>query len=151
MDDADRRILRLLQEDASRSVGEIAEAVGLSPSPCWRRIRRLKDLGAIRAQVALLDPEHLGLDVSAVARVRLSHHSAENVAAFERTVADAPEVLDCFALSGEQDYLLRIVVPDIARYQAFLERALLHLPFVAAVNSSFVLKAVKHTTRLPIA
>ena len=150
IDETDRRILRLLQADASLSVNELAKRVDLSPSPCWRRIKRLRDAGAIRAEVALLEPRALGLDVMAVARVRLTHHSQENVAAFETAVELAPEVLDCLALSGEQDYQLRIVVPDIDSYQEFLERTLLHLPFVAAVNSSFVLKQVKQTTALPV-
>jgi DNA-binding Lrp family transcriptional regulator len=151
LDSTDRRILRLLQTDASLPVNELAKRVDLSPSPCWRRVKRLKEAGAIRAEVALLDARVLGLDVMAVARVRLTHHSEANVAAFENAVELAPEVLDCLALSGEQDYQLRVIVPDIDSYQAFLARTLLHLPFVAAVNSSFVLKQVKQTTALPIA
>ena len=150
LDDTDRRILRVLQTDASLSVNELAKRVDLSPSPCWRRVKRLRESGAIRAEVALLEAAALGLDVMAVARVRLTHHSQENVAAFESAVALAPEVLDCLALSGEQDYLLRVIVPDIDSYQDFLARTLLHLPFVAAVNSSFVLKRVKQSTALPI-
>lgn len=150
LDDTDRRILQLLQADASLATAEIAERVGLSVSPCWRRIRRLREAGAIIGSVTLLDPKALGLAVSAFAAVRLTRHTEENVAAFERFVADAPEVLECHAMSGEQDYMLRIVVTDIDAYQAFLSGRLLHLPFIASVNSSFVLKEVKRTTALPL-
>lgn len=129
---------------------EVAARAGMSLSPCWRRIKRLREAGVIRAEIALLDAKSLGLAVHAIAAVRLSRHTEENVAAFERAVHDAPEVLECQAMSGEQDYMLRIVVPDIEAYQTFLMRTLLHLPFVGAVNSSFVLKEVKHTTALPI-
>ena len=139
-----------MQADSSLSTAEIAERVGLSLSPCWRRIKRLKEAGAILGEVALLDAHALGLSVMAIASVRLSGHSEANVAAFERAVARAPEVLECDAMSGEQDYMLRVIVPDIAAYQDFLMRTLLRLPFVAAVNSGFVLKQVKHTTALPI-
>ena len=151
MDSIDRHILRLLQEDASLTTGEIAERVGLSPSPCWRRIRQLRESGAILRSVTLLDPRVVGFDVMVMASVQLSRHSKENIDAFEKKVIELPEILECHAMSGERDYVLRIAAPDIDSYHLFLRERLIHLPYVASVNSSFMLKQVKHTTALPIA
>ena len=151
MDGIDRRILRLLQEDASLTTGEIAERVGLSPSPCWRRIRQLRESGAILRSVTLLDPRVVGFDVMVMASVQLSRHSKENIDAFEKKVIELPEILECHAMSGERDYVLRIAAPDIDSYHLFLRERLIHLPYVASVNSSLMLKQVKHTTALPIA
>ena len=151
MDGIDRHILHLLQEDASLTTGEIAERVGLSPSPCWRRIRQLRESGAILRSVTLLDPRVVGFDVMVMASVQLSRHSKENIDAFEKKVIELPEILECHAMSGERDYVLRIAAPDIDSYHLFLRERLIHLPYVASVNSSFMLKQVKHTTALPIA
>jgi Lrp/AsnC family transcriptional regulator len=148
---ADRRILLLLQEDASLTTGEIAERVGLSPSPCWRRIKQLRESGAIKRAVTLLDPRALGFNVMVMASVRLSRHSAENIEAFEEKVQELPEILECHAMSGERDFVLRIVARDIESYHQFVRRRLIHLPSVAAVNSSFMMKQVKYSTALPIA
>ncbi|MEE8172866.1 MAG: Lrp/AsnC family transcriptional regulator [Alphaproteobacteria bacterium] len=151
MDGIDRHILCLLQDDASLTTGEIAERVGLSPSPCWRRIRQLRESGAILRSVTLLDPRVVGFDVMVMASVQLSRHSKENIDAFEKKVIELPEILECHAMSGERDYVLRIAAPDIDSYHLFLRERLIHLPYVASVNSSFMLKQVKHTTALPIA
>ena len=151
MDIIDWRILRLLQEDASLTTGEIAERVGLSPSPCWRRIKQLRETGVILRSVTLLDPRAVGFGVMVMASVQLARHSKENIDAFENKVIELPEILECHAMSGERDYVLRIAAPDIDSYHLFIRERLIHLPYVAAVNSSFMLKQVKHTTALPIA
>ncbi|MBT3629506.1 MAG: Lrp/AsnC family transcriptional regulator [Rhodospirillaceae bacterium] len=150
MDMMDRRILRLLQEDASLTTGDIAERVGLSPSPCWRRIKQLRESGAIRRSVTLLDPKIVGFSVMVMASVRLSRHSRENIDAFERKVNELDEILECHAMSGERDFVLRIAAPDIDSYHLFVRERLIHLPYIASINSSFMLKQVKHTTALPI-
>jgi Lrp/AsnC family transcriptional regulator len=151
MDKLDRKILLLLQEDASLTTGEIAEQVGLSPSPCWRRIRQLRESGAIKRSVTLLEPRLVGFNVMVMASVRLSKHSKENVEAFEAKVAAIADILECHAMSGEWDYVLRIAAPDIDSYYDFIRERLIRLPYIASVNSSFMLKQIKHTTALPIA
>ncbi len=150
LDEMDRRILSLLQKDASLSTAEISQAVGLSASPCWRRVRRLKETGVVRAAVTLLDPEKVGLSVMVMASVNLTRHSEANVAAFEEAVRNAPEVMDCFAVTGDRDYMLRIVVSSIEAYDRFLSTKLLSLEAVQSVNSRFSLRSVKSSTVLPI-
>ena len=150
MDMMDRRILRLLQQDASLTTAEIAEQVGLSPSPCWRRIRQLRKSGAILRSVTLLDPRSVGFNVMVMASVRLSRHSREDIDAFEQKVVELPEILECHAMSGERDFVLRIAARDIDSYLLFIRDRLIHLPYVASVNSSFMLKRVKYSTALPI-
>lgn len=150
LDETDRRLLRLLQQDASLSSAELAERVGLSQAPCWRRVKRLKDEGVVEAVVALADPRKLGLGVTVMATVTLEHHSEQATQAFERAVLAAPEVLDCARVTGDRDYWLRIVVADIEDYDRFLTERLLHLKLVRSVNSRFVLKQLKRSTALPV-
>lgn len=150
LDDTDRRLLRLLQQDASLSTAELAERVGLSQAPCWRRIKRLKDEGVIRAIVALADAPALGLGVTVFATVTLEEHSERATAAFESAMRAAPEVLECCAVTGDRDYWLKIAVGGIEDYDRFLTQRLLHLKLVRAVNSRFVLRAIKQTTALPL-
>ncbi len=150
LDELDRKILRLVQQDSARSLADIAKAVNLSTSPCWRRLKRLRDEGVIRGEVALLDPGSLGLSITVFATITLNNHSRENVAAFERLVAEAPEVMECHAVSGDRDYLLRIVVSDIAAYDNFVARRLLDQPAIASVNSRFAMHQVKYATALPL-
>lgn len=150
LDETDRRILRELQRDASRSTAEVAAAVGLSQAPCWRRIKRLRDEGAIRAIVALADERALQLGITVFATVALEHHTEAATKAFERAVLSAPEVLECHAVSGDRDYWLKVVVRDIHEYDRFLSERLLHPGLVRAVNSRFVLHSLKKTTALPV-
>ncbi len=150
LDDSDRKILRLLQKDAGLSVQQVADSVGLSLSPCWRRIKRLKEDGAIAGQVTLVDQKAVGLTLTALANVSLNDHHDETVAAFERAVSTWGEVLECHAVTGDRDYFLRIVVPDMEAYEAFLSRKLLKEPCVASVTSRFSLRRVKYTTALPV-
>lgn len=150
LDETDRRILRTLQRDASLSTAELAEQVGLSQAPCWRRIKRLKDEGVIQAIVALADARRLGLGVTVFATVTLEEHGEKATGAFEAAMRAAPEVLECCAVTGDRDYWIKLVVTDIEDYDRFLTRRLLHLKLVRSVNSRFVLRSIKQTTALPI-
>lgn len=149
IDDLDRRILAVLQEDASLSLAEIAREVGLSPSPCWRRIQRLEEAGVIRGRVALLDPEKLNVGVTVFVAVRTSRHDAEWLESFSRAVRDFPEVVEFYRMSGEIDYLLRVLVPDIAAYDAFYKR-LIQRAQITDVSSSFAMEVIKYTTAVPL-
>jgi len=150
MDEIDKKILRLLQQDATLSVQAIGEAVGLSHTPCWRRIKRLEKNGVLTGRVALISPEKVGLPVCVFAHVALKSHAEEALSAFERAVQDCEEIMDCHEMSGETDYLVRILAPDVASYERILKTVLLNLPHVGSVNSSFALKEVKHVSALPI-
>ncbi|MCR9219389.1 MAG: Lrp/AsnC family transcriptional regulator [Alphaproteobacteria bacterium] len=150
LDETDRKILRRLQADAGLSVQAVADAVGLSLSPCWRRIKRLREEGAIAGQVTLVDQRAVGLTLTALANVSLTDHHDETVTAFERALAGWEEVLECHAVTGDRDYFLRILAPDMEAYERFLSQKLLKEPCVASVNSRFSLRRVKYTTALPV-
>jgi len=150
LDKFDLRILRELQLRADLSVADLGERIGLSHTPCWRRIRRLEDAGVIRARVTLLDPRLLNLDVNVFAQVTLTRHDEETLERFEEAVQDVVEVVECHTLSGDRDFLLRIVVGDVSDYERLLKTRLVHLPGVASVSSTFALKQVKYTTVLPV-
>ncbi len=150
IDDIDRRILELLQEDASLSSAQVAERVGLSASPCWRRIQRLEKAGVIRKRVALLDPAALGLGIVVFASVRLTSHGRQALPEFEAAVKRYPEVMECYTVSGGQDYLLRVATRDIHAYEVFLREQLLQLPSIAEVHSRIAITQVKYTTAMPI-
>ncbi len=151
LDAGDIRILRELQTDASRSVAEIAKSVGMSQTPCWRRIKRLKDLGVVRATVALIDREALGLGFVSYAFVKLAVPSRENMEAFDTTVRGWPEVVSCERVTGAVDYLIKVVVRDIHAYDEFLRYRLLDREMVSDVESRIVISSVKDTTELPLA
>jgi|SRR5690554_4804044 len=150
MDEMDRKILSVLQTDSSLSVADMAEKVGLSHTPFWRRLKRLEKDGVIRERVSILDPEKLGLNITVFANIKLKQHDEETLEAFERDVAAFPEVVECFSMSGETDYVVRALVGSIDEYERLLKRKLLHLPGVVAIHSHFALKCIKLTTRLPI-
>jgi DNA-binding Lrp family transcriptional regulator len=150
LDDTDRRILMLLQEDADRPLQALADAAGLSLSPCWRRVKRLREAGVIRGVVAVLDPSAVGLRLTAFATVSLTNHSDDTVAAFDRALETWPEVTEVHKVTGDRDYLLRILVPDIEAYEDFLSRKLLRHPGVTGVNTRFSLKRVKAVTAVPL-
>lgn len=149
-DAIDRRILAALQEDARLTVEKIGARVGLSPSPCARRIRRLESLGLIKGYVAVLDQVKAGLPVSVFASVKLERPREEDLDRFAQAVAGWPEVVECYLMTGPRDYLLRIVVRDLEAYEAFLKRKLTRLDGVASIESSFALAQVKHSSRLPL-
>lgn len=150
MDRMDYKILDVLQKAPGISNSELSERVGLSHTPCWRRLKKLEELGAIRGRFVLLDPDVLGLSVSVFAEVQLKQHDEEVLKAFEASVRALPEIVDCFSMSGQRDYQLRIVVRDVAQYEHFLKKVLLHLPGIGSINSSFALKSIKQTTCLPL-
>jgi Lrp/AsnC family transcriptional regulator len=150
IDDIDRKLLDLLQRDASASTADLAKRVGLSMSPCWRRIRRLESLGVIRRRVALLDRRLLGFEVTVFASVKLSAHGRQSLPEFEAAIEDFHEVVACYVMTGDVDYLLQVVTRDIGSYEVFLRNQLLQLPTVREVHSQIALNELKHTTELPI-
>jgi Lrp/AsnC family leucine-responsive transcriptional regulator len=160
LDKTDRKILSILQEDGRLSNQDVAERVSLSPSPCLRRIKRLEEAGVIRQYVALLDPDKLGLGLLAYVNVRLEKHAEgpgnARVPAtsprfdFAQAVGTWPEVVDCYAMTGEMDFLLRVHVEDMEHFSRFMMGSLLRHPAVLDVKSSFALQRIKETTALPI-
>ena len=148
LDDFDRRILDCLQQDATLPIAEVAERVGLSPSPCWRRIRRLEEEGIIRARVALLDARRMQVGVTVFVTIRTNRHSMDWAERFCRAVSAIPEVLEFHRMSGSVDYLLRVVVPDIAAYDGVYKR-LIEMADLYDVSSSFSMEQIKYTTALP--
>ena len=150
IDELDARILELIQEDASVSVADLAERVGLSPSPCWRRIKRLEDLGVIKKRVTVLDPDKLGLGFEVYAAVKLSLPSRANLEAFEARLDEWPEVVSCATVTGHEDYMLRIMTRDMHAYDDFLRDKLLASDLVSGVESRIIMRSVKMTTAVPI-
>ena len=150
IDDMDRRILRAWQASPNAPVNEIAEQVGLSHTPCWRRMRKLEDGGIVRGRALLLEPDLVDLGVTVFAHLRLRQHDEETLEALEKGARRCPEIVECFSMSGDSDFMIRVVVRSIVEYERFLKKTLLHLPGVASVNSSFALKCIKLTTDLPI-
>ena len=150
IDATDLKILRLLQEDAEYSMQELAEKVGISHTPCWRRCNRLKEIGLIVGQAALIDPRKVGISVNAICDIVLERHNVDALLAFETAVLLHPEIVACFATTGSKDYTLRIAVSSLEDYERFFKQKLLHLPGVSNVNTSFALSTVKWTTALPI-
>ena len=150
LDRADIRILDVLQHHGNLSAAEVAERVGLTPSTCWRRVSRLEELGVIRTRVALLDREKLGLSVTVFSRVKLATHGRDELGSFGEVVRQHSEVLECYTLMGETDFLLRIVTRDIKSYEAFFLDHLSRIPAVQSVNSSIALSVIKETTALPL-
>ena len=150
LDKMDISILKAMQKDGRLSNRELAKEVSLSPSPSWRRLRALEDAGVISHYAAVVDREQVGLSIMGFAHVTLHDHSSEKVKRFDRAIMRAPQVLECHATSGEHDYMLKVVAPDMASYQDFLSEYLLKIGVVRTVNTSFALKQQKSTTALPI-
>ena len=149
LDSIDIAILRELQSDCSRSVQEIGERVGLSQSPCWRRIRRLEELGVLGRRVALVAPEKVGLGVTVFVTVRTNQHSQEWLDAFARAIETIPEIVECYRMSGDVDYLLKILVRDIAEYDRIYKQ-LIRVTELYDVSSSFAMEQLKYTTEIPL-
>ena len=149
MDRIDLRILDLLQHDATLSTSDIAEAVGLSTTPCWRRIQNLEREGVISRRVALLDRDELNVGVDAFVAIRTDQHNKRWLDAFAKAVAAFPEVIELYRMSGEVDYLMRVVVPDLAAYDSFYLRLLREVD-LHDVSSSFAMERIKYTTALPL-
>lgn len=150
LDYVDFRILELIQEDAALSVAEIADRIGLSSSPCWRRIKRLEEIGVAKKRVTLLDREALGLDFEVIASVKLSLPNRENLEKFEAAVEEWPEVVDCATVTGAVDYMIRVVTSDMHAYDGFLRDKLLGLGLVSDVQSRIVINVSKRTTAIPL-
>lgn len=150
LDRTDIRILDALQRDGSLSAAELADRVGLAVTTCWRRVRRLEESGVIRSRVALLDRERVGLGVTVFAHVKLAAHGRDNLGRFDQAIRRYPEVLECYTLMGDWDFLLRIVARDIKAYEAFFLDHLSKIPVVQSVSSSIAMTVVKETTQLPL-
>lgn len=149
MDRIDRNILRCIQRDATMSIASVAEQVGLSTTPCWRRIQNLEKTGVIRARVTLLDRDHLNLGVDVFVAIRTNQHNTEWLEHFAEVVARFPEVVEFYRMSGDIDYLMRVVVPDIAAYDRFYKRLIQQVD-ISDVSSSFAMERLKYTTALPL-
>lgn len=149
MDEIDKKILSCLQADATMPVADVADQVGLSTTPCWRRIQKLEESGVIRARVALLDGALLNVGVTVFVAVRTNEHSIEWYERFAKAVADIPEVVEFYRMSGEIDYMLRVVVPDIAAYDR-VYKILIDRVSLTDVSSSFAMEQIKYTTALPL-
>lgn len=150
IDTIDRKILALLQQDAHMTMEKLSEAVGLSPSPCARRVRNLEASGVIKRYVAVVDQDKAGLPVSVFASIRLERQREDELDRFAKAIARWPEIVECYLMTGQRDYLLRIVVKDLPAYEAFLKRTLTRLDGVASIESSFALSQVKHAQALPV-
>jgi len=150
LDRHEKRILALLQQDASLSTAAIAEKVGLSSSPCWRRIDRLEREGFIKRKVALVDRKKIGLNAQIFAQIKLNAHGRANLDEFAAAIRGFPEVLECYVLMGSVDFLIRVVATDIEAYERFFFDRLSQLPGVQEVNSTVALSEIKATTELPI-
>jgi len=150
MDELDRRILRALQRDGAVSHVALADDVGASAASCWRRIRALEADGVLLGSVRLVDPQRVDRGVNVMCQLRMKSHAEEARQAFEQFVRSRGEIMECHSMSGEWDYLMRIVVADVADYERFLMRELLRHPAVASAASHFALSQVKYTTALPV-
>ncbi|MGB5854463.1 MAG: Lrp/AsnC family transcriptional regulator [Oceanisphaera sp.] len=150
MDIFDRQILALLQQDATLSLKDIAEAVNLSSTPCWKRVKKLEAAGLIRSRVALLDADKLGLGLSVFVQLKTQHHDNQWLAQFATTVTDFEEVVEFYRMSGEWDYMLRVVVADIAAFDRFYKKLIASTSGLSDITSSFAMEQIKYTTALPL-
>ena len=149
LDEMDVKILRLLQKDCTRPVAEIGKEVGLSTTPCWRRMQKLEEAGVIQRRVAVLDPASVNAGVTVFVSIKTDQHSLAWLEKFHKAVVDFPEVVEFYRMSGDIDYLLRVVVPDIAAYDEFYKRLIGRIE-IAKVSSAFAMEQIKYTTELPL-
>jgi Lrp/AsnC family transcriptional regulator len=149
LDDMDLKILAVLQKDCTLAVADIGRQVGLSTTPCWRRIQKLEESGVIHSRIALLDPAKINAAVTVFVSIKTDTHSLAWLQAFHAAVVDFPEVVEFYRMSGEVDYLLRVVVPDIAAYDAFYKRLIAKIE-LSKVSSAFAMEQIKYTTALPL-
>lgn len=150
LDRMDRKILEILQEDCTLPVAEIGKRIGLSTTPCWRRIQKLEEQGVIERRVALLDPKLVNAGVTVFVSITTSNHTTEWLERFHAALADFPEVVEFYRMSGQIDYLLRVVVPDIESYDVFYKRLIAKIE-LSDVSSAFAMEQIKFTTSLPLA
>jgi Lrp/AsnC family transcriptional regulator len=149
LDDMDVKILRLLQDDCTMPVAEIGKKVGLSTTPCWRRIQKLEEDGVIKRRVALLDAKQVNTGVTVFVAITTNQHTKDWLDRFHGAVVDFPEVVEFYRMSGQVDYMLRVVVPDIAAYDAFYKKLISRIE-LSDVSSSFAMEQIKYTTALPL-
>ena len=149
MDRLDKKILRLLQEDSTLAVADVAKKVGLSTTPCWRRIQKLEEEGVIQRRVAILNPQKINTRVNVFVSIRTNAHSHEWLKRFSEVIQEFPEVVEFYRMSGDVDYLIRVVVPDIAAYDAFYKKLIAKIE-IRDVSSVFAMEQIKYTTELPL-
>ena len=149
LDKMDRKILDILQQDCTLPVAEIGKRVGLSTTPCWRRIQKLEELGVIQARVAVLDAKKVNVGVTVFVSITTSHHTQDWLDRFHATLNEFPEVVEFYRMSGQVDYLLRVVVPDIERYDTFYKKLIGRIE-LSDVSSAFAMEQIKFTTALPL-
>ncbi|OIQ77252.1 leucine-responsive regulatory protein [mine drainage metagenome] len=149
MDKFDKAILDALQDDSTMQIGELASRIGLTSTPCWRRIQRLEAQGLIRKRVALLAPDRLNVGVTVFVSVRTNQHNLKWLQSFHKLIISIPEVMEFYRMAGETDYLLRVVVPDIAAYDRVYKR-MINSADLSDVSSSFAMEQIKYTTKLPL-
>lgn len=150
LDDFDRRILKEMQNNPDLPVTELASRIGLSHTPCWRRIRRMEEAGVIAGRAVLVNPVAVGYEINVFASIKIKFHDEETLEAFEAAVTECPQIVECFSMSGDSDYILRIVTTSVSDYESLMKRVILHFPGVGSINSSFALKCIKLTTQLPV-
>ncbi|MGY3175717.1 Lrp/AsnC family transcriptional regulator [Pseudomonas sp. TE12234] len=150
MDSFDRHILSILQRDASIPLKDLAEAVNLSTTPCWKRVKKLEEGGYIRAKVALLDPVKLGLGLSVLVQIKTQRHDKVWLDTFAKTVAQFEEVMAFYRMSGDWDYMMRVVVSDIAAYDHFYKKLITSVDGLSNITSSFAMEEIKYTTAMPL-
>jgi len=149
MDKFDKEILRILQKDCTASVSDVANQVGLSTTPCWRRIQAMEKSGIIRGRVALAEPEKLNVGLTVFVTIKTNQHNPNWLAEFREISDDFPEIIEFYRMSGEVDYLLRVVVPDMKAYDGFYKKLINRASF-ADISSSFAMEEIKYTTALPV-
>jgi Lrp/AsnC family transcriptional regulator len=148
MDSIDRKLLSLLQDDASMPLQDIAARVGLSVNPCWRRIKRMESEGIIRARVAVLDPEKVGLNVTVFVRIKIREHTSEWVKRFAAAIRSIAEIAECHRMGGDVDYMLKVIVADIAGYDRVYKQLITKVPGLAEVSALFSMERIKYTTKI---
>jgi Lrp/AsnC family transcriptional regulator len=149
MDDIDRSLLEILQQNATLSIAQMAERVGLSPTPCWKRIQKLEAAGVITRRVALVDPDRVGVGLSVLVSIEAGEHTPEWLERFSLGIGALPEVMEAYRMAGDVDYMLRVAVADMAEYDAFYKRLIAIAP-MKKVTSRFAMERLKHTTAYPL-
>ncbi|PSW07552.1 Lrp/AsnC family transcriptional regulator [Photobacterium lipolyticum] len=150
LDNIDRTLLRLLQQDGTTALAELADAVNLTTTPCWKRLKRLEENGVLRQRVALLDPVKLGLSFTAFVQVKTSNHSKEWYHCFVETVSEFPEVMEFYRMAGEYDYMMKVQVADMAAFDLFYKKLVNSVEGLTNVTSTFAMEPLKYTTALPV-
>ncbi|WP_138472592.1 Lrp/AsnC family transcriptional regulator [Poseidonocella sp. HB161398] len=150
IDEADRRILRVIQADPDITMRDLGDATGLSHSPAWRRLQRMRDEGIVSERRYMVDPEAVGFDVMVLCFVKIAEHRRERLQAFESAVQTVPEILQCYSLSGDYDYMLQVIARSIADYESTVKNSLVELPNVQSISTRFALKRVKQSVSIPV-